>query len=176
MIAIVVTGPESTGKSVLTGELAEHFQGMVVEEYARQYVENTGKHYTFEDIEKIAKEQVKEYLQAKKSAGEKKLVFFDTFLIITKVWFEEVFFCCPVWLNNAIKDFKMDYALLCLPDIPWTADGVRENPHRREYLFNCYKRELEFYQIPFGLVEGQGPDRLVNAAERIVRGGCTDFV
>jgi nicotinamide riboside kinase len=176
MIAIVVTGPESTGKSDLSGELAEHFHGMVVEEYARQFVENTGGCYTFEDIEKIAEEQVKEYMLAKKSAAKNKPVFFDTFLIITKVWFEEVFSCCPVWIHKAIGDCKVDFALLCLPDIPWKADGVRENPHRREYLFDCYKRELEYYRIPFGLVEGQGPNRLANAIERIVRCGCTDVV
>jgi NadR type nicotinamide-nucleotide adenylyltransferase len=167
MIAIVLTGPESTGKSELTKGLAKHFRGLMVDEYARQYVENIEGYYTFDDVEQIAGEQVKEYLHACRSAGKKQLVFFDTFLIITKIWFEEVFFCCPVWLHKAIKDCQVDFALLCLPDIPWQNDGVRENPHRREYLFNCYKRELEYYQIPFAVVEGQGANRLANATTKI---------
>ncbi len=167
MIAIVMTGPESTGKSVLTRELAEHFNGMMVEEYARQYVESKRGHYSFVDVERIAEEQVKEYLLAKKTAGKNRLVFFDTFLIITKVWFEEVFFCCPVWLHKALRACKIDFALLCFPDLPWVADPVRENPHRREYLFNCYKKELQYYQIPFALVKGQGSDRLASAIKQI---------
>lgn len=167
MISIVVTGPESTGKSVLTGELAEHFEGMMVQEYARQYVEDSGGYYSFDDVEAIAKEQANEYVLARKFAEKHRLVFFDTFLIITKVWFEEVFFCCPVWLHKAIQNYKVDFALLCLPDLPWEADAVRENPHRREYLFNCYKRELQFYRIPFALVGGQGSDRLESAIKQI---------
>jgi len=167
MIAIVVTGPESAGKSVLAGELSEHFEGIVVEEYARQYLVNAEGQYSFDDVERIAQEQVNEYVLAKKSAGKNSLVFFDTFLIITKVWFEEVFFCCPVWLHKAIKDCKVDFALLCLPDLPWEADEVRENPHRREYLFNCYKRDLQYYQIPFALVRGQGSERLANAINQL---------
>jgi nicotinamide riboside kinase len=100
-------------------------------------------------------------------AGRKQAVFFDTFLIITKVWFEEVFSCCPHWLHQAIQTYKPDFALLCAPDLPWEADGVRENPHIREYLFGKYEQELEFYSIPYGIVRGMGDDRLQRAISLI---------
>ncbi|WP_291859900.1 ATP-binding protein [Marinilabilia sp.] len=167
MIAIVITGPESTGKSVLTNSLAKHFGGLLVDEYARQYVESSGGRYTFEDVEEIGRVQIREYKQLSSTAGKNDLVFFDTFLIITKVWFQEVFFCCPVWIHQAIEEFNVDFALLCAPDIPWQDDGVRENPHRRDYLYDCYYRELEYYNIPFTRVEGQGTDRFENAVRQI---------
>jgi NadR type nicotinamide-nucleotide adenylyltransferase len=167
MVAIVITGPESTGKSVLTNALAKHFGGLLVEEYARQYVESIDGRYTFEDVEEIGRVQIREYDQMIRNAGKNELVFFDTFLIITKVWFQEVFSCCPLWLHRAIEERKVAIALLCAPDIPWKEDGVRENPHKRDYLFDCYKRELEYYKIPFARVEGQGTHRLENAVRQI---------
>ncbi|WP_010665020.1 AAA family ATPase [Marinilabilia salmonicolor] len=163
MTAIVITGPESTGKSALTKELAEHFQGHAVEEYARQHVENTGGSYSFADVEKIAHYQVLEYHKMDSVVKAEEFVFFDTFLIITKVWFQEVFSCCPVWIDKAIKELKPDLALLCIPDLPWEDDGIRENPDSREYLFDCYLKELEYYQISFSLVEGSGVHRLNSA-------------
>ncbi|MGM0377131.1 MAG: AAA family ATPase [Bacteroidota bacterium] len=163
MVSFVITGPESTGKSDLSVQLSEHFNGLVVKEYARHYVEDLSRNYTFGDLELIARQQIIDYNRARNNAGKVKPVFFDTFLIITKVWFEEVFNCCPLWLHQAIKIYKIDYALLCAPDLPWKADGVRENPHLREYLFDRYARELDFYGIPYRLVRGQGEKRLLEA-------------
>ncbi|MFW5753848.1 MAG: AAA family ATPase [Marinilabiliaceae bacterium] len=163
MVSFVITGPESTGKSDLAVRLSEHFNGLVVKEYARQYVENLSGHYTFEDVELIARQQIVDYNRARNKAGKEKPVFFDTFLIITKVWFEEVYNCCPLWLHHAIKTYKTDFALLCAPDLPWNADGVRENPHLREYLFDRYARELDRYGIPYSIVQGHGETRLLNA-------------
>jgi nicotinamide riboside kinase len=167
MISIVLTGPESVGKSILTKELAKHFQGYSVDEYAREYVENIAGQYTFEDVENIAKFQVESFKRMNARSEVNKPVFFDTYLFITKVWFQEVFNCCPVWVHEAIKSTKINFALLCFPDLPWEADGVRENPHRREYLFNCYLQELEYYNVPYATVTGYGRSRLKNAVHLI---------
>ncbi len=163
MVSFVLTGPESTGKSDLSLQLSEHFNGWVVKEYARHYVENLSGEYTFEDVELIARQQIVDYNRALNKSGKEQPVFFDTFLIITKVWFEEVFNCCPLWLHQAIQTYKIDYALLCAPDLPWAADGVRENPHLRAYLFDRYAMELDYYGIPYNIVRGQGEKRLLNA-------------
>lgn len=167
MISFVLTGPESSGKSVLARELAKHFGGFLVKEYAREYVEHLKTSYTFEDVEIIARQQIADYKKAKNRNGKHVLVFFDTFLIITKVWFEEVFSCCPAWIHQAIKSCKTDYALLCSPDLPWEPDGVRENPRIRQYLFQRYLRELEYYRVPYGVIEGKGEKRVENAVEII---------
>ena len=61
---IVVTGPESTGKSTLCQQLAEHFHSEYIAEYARNYVAERDYKYTYEDVEHIARYQ-HEYLSKK---------------------------------------------------------------------------------------------------------------
>ena len=56
---IVVIGPESTGKTTLCKQLANHFNTLFVEEYAREYLLTNGKEYTHEDLIKIAAGQIK---------------------------------------------------------------------------------------------------------------------
>ncbi len=55
---IVVIGPESTGKSTLCEQLAQHYYTTWCPEYAREYLTNNGAAYTFEDLMNIAKGQI----------------------------------------------------------------------------------------------------------------------
>ena len=55
---IVVIGPESTGKSTLCRQLAEHYRAPWVPEYARNYLLEHGMDYTFADLLEIAKGQI----------------------------------------------------------------------------------------------------------------------
>ena len=55
---IVVIGPESTGKSTLCEQLAQHYHTTWCPEYAREYLTNNGAAYTFEDLMNIAKGQI----------------------------------------------------------------------------------------------------------------------
>ena len=165
---IVVTGPESTGKSTLSAQLAESYGGEVIPEYARSYVENLRRPYSFSDVETIARRQLFTACKLKKAANSAAhLVFFDTFLILTKVWFEEVYACCPLWLDAAIRTNKPALVLLCLPDLPWKADAVRENGTRRRYLLNRYQSNLEYYGIPFQKIAGKGSLRLKRAQKHV---------
>ena len=56
---IVVIGPESTGKSSLCKELANHYKTIWVKEFAREYLEKNGLQYTFENLYEIAAGQIK---------------------------------------------------------------------------------------------------------------------
>jgi nicotinamide riboside kinase len=47
---IAVTGPESTGKSLLTEQLARHYNTVWVPEFARSYLEKLGRPYDEDDI------------------------------------------------------------------------------------------------------------------------------
>jgi len=163
---IVITGPESTGKTELTQLLAAHYGGVVVPEFAREYVENLNRKYTYNDVVSIAEEQLrKRELAAGEPAG---MIFFDTELIITKVWFEEVFNSCPEWLTQKAKEPFADFYLLCSPDIPWEDDSVRENGgEMREYLFNKYREELEDNCFPYYIVSGNNEVRSHNAINGI---------
>ena len=55
---IVVIGPESTGKSSLCEQLAQHYGTSWCPEYAREYLLMHGKKYTYADLLTIAKGQV----------------------------------------------------------------------------------------------------------------------
>ena len=161
---IGILGPESSGKSTLSSHLARHFGGTFIPEYAREYVSQLGRPYTYADVCHIAERNREEATYS--ASLFKAPVFFDTELIITKVWFQEVFGQCPGWLTSPIpKGCVMDYYLLLSPDIEWHADSVRENGNkeRREGLFNLYLREIELTRSPYHIITGSGESRLQNA-------------
>ena len=132
---IGIIGPESTGKTTLARHLAGRCRGTWVPEYARTYVEQLDHPYTRQDVEAIARYQVKQ-LQADYGTED---VFFDTELIITRVWFLHKQWDCPEWVDDAIEQYAMDHYLLLYPDIAWQDDPVRENGDIREELFQQYE-------------------------------------
>lgn len=163
---IAVTGPESTAKSTLTKELASHFQALSFPEYAREYLAEKGHHYTYEDVEEIAREQVRQYELARQSTAG--MVIFDTWLIITKVWFEWVYRRTPEWLEQAIRENPVDLYLLCKPDIPWEPDPLREHGgEEREHLFQLYKNELISRGFRFAEIGGMGEERILQAIQAV---------
>ncbi len=167
MLKIAIVGPESTGKSELSVALANHFGCDFVPEYAREYVENLGREYNYDDVCNIARKQIEQqdfYL----NNAENKFVFFDTELIITKVWFEFCYQRVPDFLNNRITENYFDFYLLCYPDLAWVADPVREHGgDERLYFYEWYKREIEKTGKPFAIVKGNGNKRLENALNAI---------
>ena len=148
MFKVGIIGPECTGKSTLARYLANRYHGVLVPEYAREYMENLNRPYTIEDVETIARHQI-EQLQDLKDG----LYFFDTELIITKVWFEHKYGSCPAWLEQAIHDYPMDTYLLTYPDMKWQPDPVRENPAIRLELFERYEHEVQVLDIPYYIVK-----------------------
>jgi NadR type nicotinamide-nucleotide adenylyltransferase len=166
-IRIAITGPESTGKTTLAKQLADFYNGQYLPEFAREYVENLDHHYTFDDVEVIAKTQVDQYQSTILSSEY--LFFFDTWLIITKVWFNWVFGRTPDWLDDQIRNCPIDLFLLCLPDLPWEADPVRENGgENRMKLFDQYRNELNYYGFNFVEIGGIGEIRLQSAINAII--------
>jgi nicotinamide riboside kinase len=165
-IRIVLTGPESTAKSTLSKELADYFGGVFYMEYAREYFEHHSTAYTEKDLELIARKQIDQYLESEKLTEQ--LVFFDTWLIITKIWFEWVYKKVPGWLEKAASELPIDLYLLCLPDIPWEPDPLRENGgEHRQQLFDSYKKELTTRNLNFIEIGGKGEVRLQNAIRAV---------
>ncbi|MBR2936739.1 MAG: ATP-binding protein [Paludibacteraceae bacterium] len=155
MYRVGIIGPESTGKSTLSAYLAHRYGGVLVSEYAREYMERLAPAYayTYEDVVAIAKQQVEEL--STQNGGDSGIVFYDTELLITKVWFLHKFGQCPEFLLEAIKQYPMDVYLLCYPDMPWQPDPVRENPTIREYLFQWYEKEVQALDVPYYIIKHQ---------------------
>ena len=166
-LKIVVSGPESTGKTELCLSLGEYFDISYIPEYARSYVEGLKSPYTFEDVEHIASTQKKELTDALGKGHD--IILMDTYLLITKIWFREVYGKIPHWIEHSLTASGIDLFLVCYYDIPWVSDPVRENPGaRRKYLFDEYTREIKQLGIPLEIVKGTGPVRVQNAIKSIM--------
>lgn len=165
IIKVAILGPESTGKTTLARELAEVFQTIWVPEFAREYVENLKRPYNFDDVVFMAHEQARREEDFLQNAAS--FIFYDTELIIFKIWFKEVYHKIPDWIDTAILLSKIDLYLLCYPDLKWEYDPVRENPDKRLYLFNSYKKELEHINANYFIVKGFGEIRLKNAVQQV---------
>ncbi len=154
MFKVAIIGPESSGKSTLARYLANRYQGILVPEYAREYVERKGTtDVTYDELCEIAKHQIEELELIANS--QQPTAFFDTELIVTKVWFDYAFGRVPEWLNEAIRRFPMDVYLLTKPDLPWVPDPARSNGSdaiRRE-LFDRYEAEIQALNIPYYIIE-----------------------
>ena len=157
MYKVGIIGPESSGKSTLARYLAKRYNGVLVPEYAREYVEQKGTtEVTFDELCLIARHQIEqlENLYSNPSSLNPNLYFFDTELIITKVWFEYAFGRVPEWLNENIHRFPMDVYLLTYPDIAWIPDSARSNGSDaiRKELFDRYEAEIQALDIPYYII------------------------
>jgi NadR type nicotinamide-nucleotide adenylyltransferase len=162
---IVITGPESTGKTLLSEALAKTLNAKLIPEYARSYVENLGRPYNYNDLELIARHQIKEEASFSETTFEG-LLLMDTWLIMTKVWFDVVYGSSPDWLDKYLTSADIDLFMVCSPDIPWIADPVRENGgEMRLKLFEKYCKEIKQRGFLFEIVEGFGEIRLNNAIQ-----------
>jgi nicotinamide riboside kinase len=161
LIKIVITGAESTGKSTLTETLATHFQAKWIPEFSRSYIEKLDRDYTYSDIETIARHQIAEEQNIDTKTP---LVFFDTWLIITKVWFEFVYGKSPGWLHDFILQSNIGLFLVCDIDIPWVPDPVRENGgENRKILQDIYIDQIKSYGFNYQVVSGIGEERVKKA-------------
>jgi nicotinamide riboside kinase len=123
---------------------------------------NLKRNYTYSDVEHIAKKQISQL--EKEIKHQTPLIFVDTWLIITKVWFEFVFKKEPKWLDIYLKQINIDLYLLCDIDIPWEYDTVRENGgEKRVELQKRYIQILKEYNCNFVTVSGKENERLITA-------------
>jgi len=163
MYKIAILGPESTGKTELAKALADHYKSPWVPEFAREYVEKLTEHYTFTDVCNIARKQIELEMQYENEKIGVDFVFFDTDLIITKVWFEYCYREIPDFVSNRLKQQFFNLYLLCEPDLPWKPDPVREHGNDRQFFFDWYKRETELSGVPCVIINGIGNKRVDNA-------------
>lgn len=163
---VVITGAESTGKSTLTESLAKHFNAPFCAEFAREYIENLDRNYNYQDVVQIAKKQIELIHKLKKSNSP--VVFVDTWLIITKIWFEVVFEKIPSFIDNELKSTSIDLFLVCDTDLPWIPDNVRENGgENRLKLQKKYIDEIERYRFNYKIVSGENSTRFKNAINQL---------
>lgn len=162
---IAITGPESTGKSQLSEKLARFYNTVWVNEYSREYLENLGRDYNYDDILKIAQQQYN--LENNEALKANTFLFCDTDFTVTKIWCEFKYGKCHEWISEMFLKHKYDLYLLCDIDLPWIYDPLREHPDKREALFSLYKNTLEKANFNFEIISGTGDKRLNNAIKAL---------
>ncbi len=93
MKVLVLTGPESSGKSWLAAELQQRFGGVLVDEYVRWFIEQNPRDTTLADIPDIARGQLAWEDEAR--AQQPSLLILDTHLLSNVLWSQTLFGDCP---------------------------------------------------------------------------------
>jgi nicotinamide riboside kinase len=171
MKRIVLTGPESCGKSTMSVALAKHFNLPMVSEYSRIYFEQPALQYSVLDLRAIAHGQLEAEQTAAKTPSTKALIC-DTDLLTIKIWSEEKFHDCDSFILKNIQkpDSRKSLYLLCAPEgIAWEPDPLRENPHDRARLFQKYAENLATLKLEFEVLHGSFLQRMETATALITR-------
>tara|TARA_R110002073_G_scaffold279026_1_gene442843 strand:+ start:83506 stop:84156 length:651 start_codon:yes stop_codon:yes gene_type:complete len=170
IVRVVLFGPESTGKTTLSSQLARHYHTVWAPEYAREYLQNkwNNERKTCEnaDLIPIAIGQMKlENALAKKAD---KILICDTDLLETKVYSEEYYggFVDPK-LDKAAKKNTYDLYLLTYVDTPWEADDLRDKPEERKEMFHAFENALKKHKRPYIVLKGDKQKRLKEATAAI---------
>jgi NadR type nicotinamide-nucleotide adenylyltransferase len=169
-IKIVLFGPESTGKTTLSKQLARHYNSVWVPEYAREYLQdkwnNERKTCQPEDLLPIAVGQMRIENQLAKKTDS--ILICDTDLLETMVYSEAYYVgTCDPMLEKYAKENTYDLYFLTYIDTPWEADDLRDKPNARERMFNAFEAALIKNDNPFVLLKGSKKERLEVAVKHI---------
>ncbi len=166
LIKVVLFGPESTGKTTLSRQLARHYNTVWAPEYAREFLQdkwnNERKTCEQEDLIPIAEGQMNLENSLAKKAD--KILICDTDLLETKVYSEEYYggFVDPK-LDEAALNNSYDIYFLTYIDTPWEEDDLRDRPELREEMFTAFKNTLEKYNKAYVLLKGDKETRFKKA-------------
>jgi len=170
IIKVVLFGPESTGKTTLSEQLARHYNTVWVPEYAREYLQrkwnNERKTCEPKDLLPIAEGQMK--MENSLSLKATNVLICDTDLLETKVYSEAYYvgYCDPILEKHALQN-SYDIYFLTYIDIPWVGDDLRDKPNERQKMFGYFKNTLEKYKRNFVILKGDKTERLLAATTHI---------
>lgn len=164
---VAIVGPESAGKTTMARQLAEHYNTVCVEEYARGLLNFTNGWCEKHHIPQIAKGHWASEEALAQQAN--RILFTDTDLLTTTVWSDMLFQGCPDWIHEMARSQHFDLTLLLDCDLEWENDGQRYMPEQKErrHLFELLRERLARLQRPYVLIQGSGRHRLESAIQVI---------
>jgi NadR type nicotinamide-nucleotide adenylyltransferase len=169
-IKVVLFGPESTGKTTLTRQLARHYNSVWVPEYARDFLQDVwnNERRTCEpkDLLPISEGQIK--LENELAKKTNSVLICDTDLLETKVYSEAYYLgsCDPILEKYALQN-TYDLYFLTYIDVPWEDDDLRDKPNERQRMFKAFEDALIKYNRPYILLKGNKNERLETAVKHI---------
>ena len=158
-------GPESTGKTTLSKQLATQLEGVYVPEFAREFLEARNGKYSESDLPTIAKGQFELEQEAISNGAD--LIFCDTDIVVVKVWQEFKYGKPNQEIDSLLARQLPRKYLLTYPDLPWEEDLLRENPNELKALFNLYEATLKSLDTDYTIIKGIDEARMENAIAAI---------
>lgn len=166
LVKVVLFGPESTGKTTLSKQLARHYNTVWTPEFAREYLQkkwnNERKICEVSDLVPIAIGQMR--LENRLAKRADKVLICDTDLLETKVYSEEYYGgFVDEKLNKASEENNYDLYLLTYVDTPWEEDDLRDRPGLRLEMFTAFENALKKHHKNYILLKGNKETRLKEA-------------
>ena len=146
---VVLVGAESTGKTTLSQQLADHFQTVWVPEYGREHWEEKVSRLTpsepspswnSEEFIHIAQEQQRREDLAARQAN--RILICDTNAFATGTWYERYFHARHPLVDSIGQQSKADLYLVTAPDVPFVQDGFRDGQHIRNWMHDRFAEQL----------------------------------
>jgi NadR type nicotinamide-nucleotide adenylyltransferase len=162
---VAVVGAESTGKTTLARALAAYFHTAWAPEFARAYLAAHPGPLTPAGLLHIAREQAASEERQARLAD--RLLISDTDALTTCLWHERYFGACPPELERLAAGRLADFYLLCGPEVPWVADGLRDSPDWRPWFHRRFQDELSARARPYQVLIGSPAQRLAAAIQAI---------
>ena len=160
MKVLVLTGPESSGKSWLSKEIHANFGGILVGEYVRHFIESEARETCYGDITYIANGQLSWEDEAR--GKQPRLLILDTHLLSNILWSRTLFGACPMWIEHALLARHYDLHLLLSPEaVAWHDDGQRCQPQlaERQAFFQASHQWLHLHRQPCQVLQGDWKQR-----------------
>lgn len=165
LIKIAIVGPESTGKSTLSKQLAQHYQTVWVPEYARYYCAALKKPCTLQDEENMFHGQLA-LEAAMETVAKNNILICDTTFITVKIWSDYQLGQTPQIVLNTLQVHHYNFYLLMDIDLPWQPDPLRDFENLSQHFMEIWHNELQALGANYKVIGGK-QNRLINAINAI---------
>jgi HTH-type transcriptional repressor of NAD biosynthesis genes len=160
---ICIYGPESTGKSTITLQLAAHYKTNYVPEVAREILSD--HKVVYEDISVIAEAHANRIIEEEKMSN--RLLFVDSDILTTMFYSKYYFGKVPefppwVWSAN-VYDLYFMFDI----DTPWVDDPQRDSKNFREEHKAIFRKILEERNIDYVLISGSWEERFEGSVRAV---------
>ncbi|AFM06190.1 cytidyltransferase-related enzyme [Bernardetia litoralis DSM 6794] len=169
VIKVVLLGTESTGKTVLTQRLANHFQTSFVHEAGREYISHS-EHFAYQDLEIVAKKHAQN-IEKIVLKSRTPLILIDTDIYITKSY--SIFaFNKELIVNDEIYEInKADLYFYLCNDAEYIQDGQRLTEENRNKLDFFHRKILKEHTVEYMEISGnwnQRFEKMVKEIEKLI--------
>lgn len=145
---VCVVGAESTGKTTLARDLAEHYRTVFVPEYGREYCERLqaagvdlwAYQWRGEEFMEIARKQQEREDRLAREAN--RVLICDTDALSTGIWHERYLGSSSPEVDAIVAARHHDLYLLTDCDIPFVQDGLRDGETIRQWMTGRFEQSL----------------------------------